>query len=246
MYIMFVTLALLVIVLGYGGIMGRRLWHADKVSKLVISTTVPFQRPHNNTRTHILVLGDSTMYGAGVKNRANTMGGLLATKYPVASIETLAVNGAKVKDLRDQIGQAQFRKYKLILIGIGGNDIVGLSRYDRVRQELTWFLEHESRRAETIVLFHCVNVGNIGFFVFPLNYLYSFRTKQLSKLFNGVARSFKNVLYVNFYRPMSRDYYDKKTRPEFIADDAFHPNDYANKYFFNIIWDELKNKSKTN
>jgi hypothetical protein len=90
--------------------------------------------------------------------------------------------------------------------------------------------------ADILILFHCVNLGNIGFFLFPLNHFYAYRTRKVSYLFKKITDNYTNVHYVNFYRPMSNDFYTSKTRKKFIADDSFHPSDHANQFFFDLIW----------
>ncbi len=199
----------------------------------------PYFRNVDNPVQHIAILGDSTMYGAGVKDPANTIGGLLAAKYPKASIETRAVSGAKIKDLNKQFEQLSHQHYKLIVVGIGGNDIVFMSNYKRARGELVSFLDKVSPVADKIVLSHSVNMGNIGFFAPPLSYLFDYRTRKLSNMYAKVTKKYSNIRYVNFYRPKRQDHYNKDNRKIFIAEDGFHPSDYANRYFFDLIWQEI-------
>jgi hypothetical protein len=230
-------------ILVYVLIMAQRIVHAVRVGKKVSSTTVPFEKLDNRLSKHVLILGDSTMYGAGIKRTENTIGGLLAQQYPDATIETVAHNGDKVADLTQQLKQARFEDYKVIMIGVGGNDIVGMTPISRLEGQLQSFLLIVSKRSREVVLFHCVNVGNTGFFIFPLNYFYSYRSKLLSDTFAKVSALYKNVSFVNLYRPIRADFYTPKTRAKFIAEDSFHPNDYANKFFFTFIWKNMKHLS---
>jgi hypothetical protein len=233
-------LEILLVVVGiYVGVTFYRIVHALQVGKRVTRGSVAFEKLSPTLKQHILVLGDSTMYGAGIKQKANTMGGLLAAQYPKATIETLAVNGDKVANLQGQLSLAKFDHYSLIMIGIGGNDIVGLTDFKRLASELDSFLRLASQKSSQIVLFQCVNVGNIGFFLFPLNYFYSHRCLVLSKVFEAVSSKYTDVLFVNLYRSKQEDFYTKKSRGMFIAEDSFHPSDYANRFFFKLIWDRM-------
>ncbi len=233
------------IVVGYILVMAVQMLRYGTAARAAAKITKPYTRIPKDASQHVLVLGDSTMYGAGTKNPDLTVSGLLADKYPKASVETLAKNGAKVKGLHEQLSKVRYQQYDLILIGIGGNDIVQLSTYSSVRRELVAFLTRISKISPQIILCHSANIGNIGFFPFPLNYFYDYRSRQLSKQYKDVAVQFPNITYVNFYRPLHNDHYDKTTRKKFIADDAFHPNEYANKYFFDLIWLEVE-KSRRN
>lgn len=232
------------IILAYIAVMVVRLLRYNIALRVAAKMTKPYIRVLEDASSHILVLGDSTMYGAGTKDPERTVGGLLAAKYPKASIETLAVNGARVKDLHAQLGGKLYQQYDLILIGIGGNDIVRMSRYSALQRELVGILNETNTISSRVVLCHCVNIGNIGFFLFPLNHLYDYRTRRLSELYKQIVAKLQNVTYVNFYRPLHDDHYDKTTRKHFLADDGFHSNDYANEYFFDLIWQDVK-KSKS-
>jgi lysophospholipase L1-like esterase len=219
--------------------MGTRIMHAMLAGRRANLVTQPYQKKLKEAHTHIVIFGDSTMYGAGIKDPHNTMGGLLARAYPKASVETLAYNGAKVKDLRAQLKMTDEEHYAIMMVGIGGNDIVGLTSFAQIKESLQAFLEEAIQKADIIVLFHCVNMGNIGFFLPPLNYFYDNRTRKLSELYKKITAEYKTVYYVNFYRSKSQDFYTQKTRKKFIADDSFHPSDYANQYFFNLICEQV-------
>lgn len=210
----------------------RRFVAANKQAAKI---TRPYFKHSKTAKQHLLVLGDSTMYGAGIKDQTNTMGG----KYPDASVETLAANGARVMDILYQAQSAQYGHYDVVLVGVGGNDVVRFSSYKQLKDDLKQTLDVLSQKANKVILFHSVNVGNIGFFTFPLNHLFDYRSRQLSKAYSSVSADYKNVTYLNFYRPIKDDYYNKNSRPQFLADDGFHPSDYANQYFFKIISKKL-------
>lgn len=197
--------------------------------------TTPYSSRPDAPLYHFLILGDSTMFGAGLEDQANSMGGLLVGRFPGSAVETLAINGTKVAGLKKQLAKSRRTHYDLLLVGVGGNDIAMLSNLDKVEKELRNFLTLANKRTNKIILIHCVNVGNIGFFLPPLSYLFDYRTRKLSHTYDRVAKDFKRVTYVNFYRPAHADFYTKESRPQFIASDGFHPSDYANRYFFDLI-----------
>lgn len=208
--------------------------------------TKPFNREIKNAYQHILLLGDSSVYGPGVLNPKNTIGGLFSKKFPKATIETLAVNGSKVKDLEKQLRGKKYKKYTIILIGIGANDIVQFSNFNSLRTNLTIFLKKVNTLGEKIILCHSINIGNVGFYMFPFDYLFDYRTRKLSLIYTEIAKRFPKLIYVNFYRPKKRDYYNRTTRKKFLAGDGVHPNDYATQFFFNIIWKELQKLQNKN
>lgn len=228
--------AIFLALFAYAGFTVARIRQVGKLSRRVVKTTKPFQRLTGSK--HVLVLGDSTMFGAGIKDPANSIGGLLAERFPDATVETLAKIGNCVKDISGQMQSATFDHYDLIVIGVGGNDIVKLSRYSAVHASLQTTLAELSGRADKIVLCNCVNLANIGFFLFPLNRYFGHRSYRMSQLFAEVVCDFPNVRFADFYRPRKNDHYTKKTRAQFVAEDAFHPSDYANRFFFELIMRE--------
>jgi len=238
--------AVLCIVIIYSSLLMLKINKTMRAINATAQSSKPFNRDIKGSSLHILVMGDSSMYSAGVTNPVNTVGGLLAAEYPNASIETTAVIGAKVKDLPIQLNKAQHSKYNLIVVGIGGNDIVKFSRYSEVTELLSAFLKQTSQIADQVILCHSVNIGNIGFFVFPLNYLYSHRSLRMSRLYTSIASKYPKVSEAIFYRPLNNDHYNKKTRHKFVAADGFHGTDYANQYFFKLVLEAIQKGSYPN
>lgn len=222
-----------------GLILSWRIARFIMIAKRKAKTAQPYHRHLSTAIKHILILGDSTMFSAGASSPRTTVGGLFASKYPDASVETYATNGAKVGDVPVQFSAGRHDRYDLVVIGVGANNIIRFGRVRSLRPELEVLLQIASDRADRVLLCHSANLGNIGFFPFPLNYFFDWRSRRLSELYYEVSKQFNNVSYVNFYRPIRDDHYDKQTRRLFLAEDAVHANDYANKYFFELLVKKL-------
>ncbi len=234
---------LLALFIFYCGIMAVRFGRVNKLIKTNKSFPT-FYVSNKNPSKHILLLGDSSMYGAGIEHTKKTFGALIASKENNATVEVLAENSAKVSDLVKQIEKARYNQYGYIVIGIGANDIMFFSNYKTLQKRLLTFLQQTSKITDHIILCHSVNIGNVGFFLFPFDYVFDYRTEELSKVYAELAKKVPRVTYLNFYRKRGNDYYDKKTRKKFVARDGAHPSDYANQFFFNIIWDAIQNIEK--
>jgi len=128
---------------------------------------------------------------------------------------------------------------------MGANDILLFSNFKTLQKNLITFLQKANKLTDHIILCHSVNIGNTGFFLFPFDYLFDYRTKQLSTVYSKIKKHFPSVTYVNFYRTRKNDYYDRSTRKKFLASDGAHPNDYANRFFFNLISEEIIKKDKS-
>jgi hypothetical protein len=126
------------------------------------------------------------------------------------------------------------------MIGVGGNDVVRLASFKRLERELTALFDAASKQGRRVIVCSSVNVGNVGFFPWPLNYLYDYRSRRYGEICQQAANNFDNVQFINFYRPMHDDHYDASTRHKFVAADGFHANEYANQYFFDKIVRQAK------
>jgi lysophospholipase L1-like esterase len=235
---MFVLWAVVLVIVVYTAILVPRVIRFVRIARRVKRTTKPFTALPQKAKQHIAILGDSSMYSAGATAVHLTIGGLMAEKYPRATVETLAVNGEQVKDLAGQLARKKFDRYDLILIGVGGNDVVRFEKFSKLERQLDVLLDEVSKVANKVVLCHSVNIGNIGFFPFPINLIFDRRTRKLSQLYEKLVEDYPKVAYVNFYRPIHDDYYTKHTRVQFLAADGFHASDYANKYFFDLIYEK--------
>lgn len=123
MIITVLAFIILASIFAYAAITLTRVRQALKIIRRSAKGTVGYNARPRTPHYRFLVLGDSTMFGAGLRDQANSMGGLLAARYPGSSVQTLAVNGTRVKDLGRQLEQSDNSHYDLMLIGAGGNDI---------------------------------------------------------------------------------------------------------------------------
>lgn len=229
-------LGLVIGVLPYTAVMAHRLWRLRRSTAEAKASSTAFNQMLKNAKQHILVIGDSTMHGAGQIKPEETMGGLLATKFPQASVETLAEIDARVRDLPTQLARAKFDRYDIILIGVGGNDVARFSHWSDIERDLTKLLELASEKANEVAVCTNVNLGNIGFFLFPINHIFDHRSRKYGEICAQVMQHFPNVHLVNLYRPIHEDFYNAESRSKFVTEDGFHPSAYANKFFFNMIW----------
>lgn len=232
--------SLLALVAGYGLILGSRFLRYRRVSRGILAGRAAQDITPSRARGHILVVGDSTMYSAGVRDPAYTIGGLFAQLYPEASVETRAANGARCRDVPTQLAEGLHDHYDLIMIGIGGNDVVRLTSQHHVATELRRLLAAAAQKADRVIICSSVNVGNVGFFPFPFNYLYDARSRRFADICRSITGTMGTVQFVDFYRPLHDDHYDSRTRNKFVASDGFHANEYANQYFFGLIVKEAK------
>ncbi len=234
------TFAVLVALIAYIIYFICRLLYLVQTGRDIVKKRQPLYKKYlSKPKYKILCLGDSTMVAVGVKNMHNSLPALFSKEFPDASVENNAEVGAGVKDLIVQLHKAKESHYNLILIATGANDIIQLTNSTDIKNNLISFLKVASNKADKIILTHCPNVGNMRMFIFPLNFVYSWVSKKLSKTFLSAASQFLNVFYVNFYRPLNNDFVGSNYR-DYYAPDLLHPNDKFHTFFFNYVKQKLK------
>lgn len=235
MLVWIILVAPLAVVMALVAIIAGRFLRYRTTSKGILSERPSADIMPAQPQGRILIVGDSTMYSAGVKDPAYTIAALFGAHYPGASVETKAANGARCRDVTRQLAAGAAEHYDIIMIGIGGNDVVRLTGSAALRRQLRALLAAASAKAERVVICSSVNVGNVGFFPFPLTYLYDYRSRLFGQLCQQAADQWDNVQFVNFYRPLNDDHYGRRSRAKFVAADGFHASEYANEYFFKLI-----------
>ena len=89
---------------------------------VLIARVEPFER-RLSAAPNILVLGDSTGYGTGATKAVDSIAGRIGAAFPKYSIINESKNGRNMEGLQEKVTQVS-GTYELILLQIGGNDIL--------------------------------------------------------------------------------------------------------------------------
>ena len=162
-----------------------RIYKLAQISKQLIRNAVPYQLESANAARSILVLGDSTAVGVGAEKPADTVAGRVAMLADATSVENYAVSGARVVDLETQMRHAKYDHYQLILIQIGGNDIIAFASAEKAAAFLKEELTHLPKSNQVIVL-SAGNVGGAPLFPFFIRPVYTQLNEQYHKAFERV------------------------------------------------------------
>lgn len=231
------ALAVLVLVLLVIGI-----YQAIRISRLVntghelAATAKPYeQRPATPTAT-IVVTGDSSAVGVGAATQQESVAGRLGQRYPSASIENTGHNGERVSGLlvklQQRTAENPTKRYDLVLLQIGGNDLIRRTSYTDLERDLPLLLDEAKKLSDQIVLINGGNYRHIPMFPWPID-LYMDRRSRLGRdLFSRIAAQ-KGVAYVDLYRP-AREERDRDHRADYAAD-QFHLNGTGYAWWFDGI-----------
>lgn len=164
-------------VMGFHVVLGRELSAAAE----------PFSQERVNAHYRVLVLGDSTAVGTGVLDPRQSVAGRLGGDFPTISITNDAVNGLRTNKLLDRLDAFEGQRFELVIIHIGGNDILYLTPRGPVARDIREVLARAKMLADDVVVLTSGDIGKAPFFITPFDYLYSHRTKKIHDIIIAAA-----------------------------------------------------------
>jgi lysophospholipase L1-like esterase len=216
-----VGLVVFVMMLIIGIFDANKMFLLVKKSELLIADTEPFERKIPLAPMTILVLGDSTAYGTGSEKNELSTAGRLGHLYPEASIKNLAVNGLRLAGLLDLISNLPVKEhYDLVLVQIGANDIIRLTKMNDIRRDAESVFKELSLKTDKLVILHAGDIGDVQFFPLYLSPILSKRSKEVRDVYQSLAIKYK-ANYVNLIdSPVSKKL---RSDPEkYYANDLLH------------------------
>lgn len=196
----------------------------------LIAAAKPYQRKGDSAKK-ILVLGDSLAFGTGASSPEHSLAGEVAAKYPGASVENRSRNGKRTNELAGEMADVKDH-YALILIVIGGNDIMRpWINLDDSAKNLQTIYSAASQHADTVIAFSTGNMKTTTFFPWPLNQYIGHRSVILRNTAKQVAGQLPNVHYMDMVS------YNEQVpfTGEFEAPDHLHLNDAGVRYWIDAL-----------
>lgn len=202
---------------------GWRLHESVELTRL----SKPLQRPLPQPSLRLLIVGDSTAVGTGASVPEASVAGLLGQHFPGLQIENRARDGATFPALMTQLDGDE--RFDMVLVMAGGNDVVRLRRLAALQGDVDRVANRARQRADLVVLMPAGNVGNAPFFVAPVSWLMTWRSRRL-QAFASDAASRHGAVVVNLFRESSDDPFVQ--RPALNATDGLHPSDAGYRVWF--------------
>ncbi len=189
----------------------------------------------------ILLAGDSTAVGTGASSEKYTLAGYLAHDFPHTDIHTVGVNGALTREVIPQLDSVSEKKYKLIIITIGGNDVWSFTRLTTLRGILTRILQKAKGMSDgKVVLIFFGNEGSAPFFPFFLKHVLMKRTEEVRTIFEEISH-IEQVPFIELFS-------NSQTNPFvfnpklYFAPDMLHPNDLGYWEWYKNLWRLMMSK----
>lgn len=219
LYIVVVLLVITGIYIGYAVVQFQVHLRA---SADLIATTQPFSFAATNPTKRILIAGDSTAVGVGAEEPNLSTAGRIHADYPLAEITNIGVSGLKTAGLATVLRQLDTEHFDLVILQIGGNDIVRGTGYATLQADITEVLRRAEELGSQVVLFTAGNVGTSRLFPYPLRLLYTHRTLRVREIFMAAARQ-SHAHYVDLFDDVHIDPFAQDPKTHYAAD-VFHPS----------------------
>ncbi len=203
----------------------------------------PFERVDESAEIRILILGDSTGVGTGAESDEQSIAGRLGADFPAAHIENNSKNGRKIADLLDAFTASGQRRYDLVVIQIGGNDILYLTDYAAIRQGIERVVARARMLSDQIVMLHSGNVGGAPLFIRPISDFYTHRTERVRDIYMEVAAA-KGVGYIDLFRERSEDLFLLEA-DKYYAPDHIHPSGPGYGWWYERLRETMRQKGFT-
>ncbi len=216
------------------GASGCSFWKLGRSAELA-ERSQPFQHRPADPAISLLIVGDSTGVGTGASQASNSLAGLAAAAYPRLMIDNRAADGARFEQVVQQL-QGVDRRFDLVLVQAGGNDVIRLTDGRMLAQQIDRTVALALQHADTVILMPSGNVGSSPFFFAPLSWWMTKRSQSLHALIRKSA-AVPGGVYVDLYAPPETDPFVQQ--PGLFAGDGLHPSDAGYRQW----WSELQRQA---
>ncbi|MEN6487576.1 MAG: GDSL-type esterase/lipase family protein [Smithella sp.] len=199
--------------------------------------SVPFEVRIKEANRRVLVVGDSTGVGTGASDSADSVAGRIARDYPGTEIVNRAQDGAKVEDIFEQLKDFRTGEFDLVLLQVGGNDIIRFTDLEMLKASITGVLKLAGDKGGDVIFMSTGNVGLAPVFFPPVSWIYSWRTRKVREIFMAVSRREKNE-YIDLFKERDKDPFLRDSAT-FYAADTLHPGSEG----YRLWYEELKRQS---
>ena len=205
---------LVVGIVGYIAVVLAHLTVRVLMGQEMAQATDGFERLDPEAPLQFVVMGDSTALGVGASDPVLSTAGRLAADFPQASVKNFSGNGYRLHHFVDFIQEPRFKPeepYDLVLIQLGGNDILRFTDRADLRRDLRTILQWAENYSKNTLILHSGNIGLAPFFPWPAGLVMTDRTRQVRQIYIEESRQFSGVYYVDLFTeeeddPFAPDY----------------------------------------
>lgn len=203
------------------------------IGEAIADRAQPFQWRPEQPKAHVLVVGDSTGVGTGAGHPGQSLAGRLAIDHPHVAIVNRARNGATTRDATGQLECESDRRYDVVLVHVGANDILRRTPLSQLARDVEALIARAQSAGRHVLVTTTPNVGLAPAFFPPLSWWLTLRSRQLRDLFAEACRR-HGAHYANFFHPRSCDPFSREWQRYFAAD-RFHPSSECYAFVYRAL-----------
>lgn len=212
------------------------IWRFHQATRLA-RESVTFEAKGSSERTQILFVGNSTGVGTGASQPLDSIAGRLYRDFPHITVVNRSRNGALAEDVLKQLDHDNNKVADIVIIQIGGNDILRFSDLNRLRDTIGAVLKKAGERGQHVIFVSTGNVGLAPVFFPPLNWIYTERTRDVRAVFIEVAAHL-DIEYVDLFKERDEDPFLRDPNLYYAAD-YLHPGSEG----YRLWYEELKRQT---
>jgi len=210
------------------------------INKLLSYRSSYYPRVLNNGKQKkILLLGDSTAFGTGADRVEDTLAGRFAHDYPEVEVINYSVNGSLTRDVLSQIKKFADKRFNLVLISTGGNDVWHFTNLGNLEKDLhKVILNAKKISGGNVILLVYSNIAAAPGFPSFLRKTLIRRANKMNDIFLRAADAF-NIKAVNLFTDDDNNNPFARNPDDFFAGDGIHPSSAGYKVWYQRMWKVL-------
>lgn len=189
-----------------------------------------------SSSTNVLIVGDSTVFGPGAELH-ETLAARLGNKYDI-NIANLSNNGSTTWEIIGQLNCVQDKKFDLVMVFAGNNDIWKLTNLKELTIDASLLLDKAKTLGGKVLVFRGGNIGNCPFFPIFFSYLYTYRSRRVRSIFMQAAQE-RSILYVEKWMERKDDVFLKDSR-KFYCWDLLHLSGEGFRLWFDYLEEKMR------
>ena len=216
--ILFFTLIILCVVIHALFIINQ----TRRVGGEVVKQSLAYEQNPEEAIKKVLFLGDSLAFGVGADKPEGSLAGRVGTAHPNWDITNDSKSGRRIAGQLAQLRNNTFETQDLLILQIGGNDVVYLTDVSQVQKDLDVLLVEAKKISDEVIFLSYGDVGLVPGMPPIVSWFHHKRSLLLRDIFITAAEK-HGIHYVDLYEGPGKDAFGADIE-RYYSPDKFHPS----------------------